>query len=431
MAGLRRHIRQPNSYQWKTTGYWINTLNGDQITPINIYGQGIGTDSSNNCYAVGFWQNNSTFEYGAVISKYDRNGVIQWQKSLGTAAKAQAALVDASGNVYAAGMNSGNASVIKFNSSGALQWQRELADMPNPASYKAAAFDPEGNINLTGYQESSSSSNGLDVLIAKYDTAGNNQLISALYDPSGSLYSEGDGICVDSSGNYYVVGYTEIGNGSDDGLIAKYNSSNEIQWKKGFYPESTRGLCYFTGVVHDYSGCIYCCGYYVDSDAGVNPGIVVKVNPDGSIQWQKYLSTGSEGQWNGIAIDSSNNLYVVGQDHSAAYIAKINGNGAIQWQRSITGSAPIQNWAIAVDSAGHYYVSGYDGTNEVMFKFPTDGGRVGTYGTYTYMGSALTSSEGNLVPYAAGLTSSTLSMAEQSGSLNESESVFATTTTIA
>ena len=78
------------------------------------------------------------------------------------------------------------------------------------------------------------------------------------------------------------------------------------------------------------------------------------------VGWISRLGTGADAV--ASAIDSSNNVYVVGSNTagvagSGLEIAKYNTDGALQWQRMLDGALTDRGESIAVDSGGHVYTS--------------------------------------------------------------------------
>jgi hypothetical protein len=77
------------------------------------------------------------------------------------------------------------------------------------------------------------------------------------------------------------------------------------------------------------------------------------------------------------------------------YIFKYDSSGNLLWQRTLYTSTSDTPNGIVSDSFGNFYVSLTDTTNNtkvVNFHLPADGSLTGTYGTYTYDVSSLTSS---------------------------------------
>ena len=422
--------------------YWIETLTSTVSSNDILQGKNIGVDSSGNSYSIGYYNNQVpgiTYDYYFVVSKYDVNGAIQWQKILTDSpynCTCWNGAVDSSGNVYVVGQdNTPNCIIFKLNSSGALQWQKSLGDDIYANVFMNAALDSFGNIFVSGITETYSSGNVDDFLIGKYNSSGTLQFQNQIYDPSQVGYNEGFGITVDSSGNYYPVGTVNY----VTGFVAKFNSSNVLQWQKQFTPATIDDTVIFYSSCADSSGNIYCCGDYISATLNNNKGVIVKVNASGAIVWQRYLNDalGYNVRFYSISIDSSNNLYVCGYGNTATvattYIVKYNSSGVLQWQRSLSTQYNGVGYGITVDSTGNYYVTGYAsngvGLNSVTFKLPTDGARTGTYGAYTYAALSLVDSAGDMTVSNTSYPTSSPGLTDATGPLTMTVPTFTSTVT--
>ena len=122
----------------------------------------------------------------------------------------------------------------------------------------------------------------------------------------------GNGIAVDSSGNVYVAGKSYNGS-NDDCLTIKYDStSGDTVWQKLWNGGSDdRG----NGIAVDSSGNVYVTGM----SSGLNTDcLTIKYNSSGDTVWQKLWNGGSDDMGNGIAVDSSGNVYVAGGSYNGA-----------------------------------------------------------------------------------------------------------------
>tara|TARA_R110000868_G_scaffold402401_1_gene678669 strand:- start:329 stop:1690 length:1362 start_codon:yes stop_codon:yes gene_type:complete len=179
----------------------------------------------------------------------------------------------------------------------------------------------------------------------------------------------GRSITTESSGNIYVGGNSNIG--SNNGLLAAYNSSGSLQWQKTFGDGASETF-YSTAV--DSSGNIYACGY--SNASGDVFYAIVKYDSSGTVQWQiNYGSSGSYSLGSGIAVDTSGDVYFTGSSNpsgaSNIYTVKVNSSGTVQWQKRL--SRPLlEAEKIATDSSGNVYVCGrapaaYSGGSNTLF----------------------------------------------------------------
>lgn len=148
---------------------------------------------------------------------------------------------------------------------------------------------------------------------------------------------------VDTSGNVYCAGYTdksigETNGGSEDAFIMKLNSLGVIQWVRQLGSEtqissphvvSTSGQEACQGVAVDSSGNVYCAGSTSanlgETNGGSGDAFVIKLNSDGEVLWVRQLGNDTE-------LSSAEVLDTAGNDRCSG---------------------------VAVDNAGNVYCAGY------------------------------------------------------------------------
>jgi hypothetical protein len=223
-----------------------------------------------------------------------------------------------------------------------------------------------------------------------------------------STYSDsGKGIAVDGSGNVYVTGTSyELwtgpggeaplydpfsGNRNNHIFVLKLNTSGAYQWHT-FYGSTGEVSNFSNGIAVDSSGNVYITGH---SNATWNgPNItdtplhaftggydifVLKLDTNGAYQWHTfYGAAATYDGGEGIAVDSSGNVYVTGNSSATwngpnitdtplhaftgsadIVVLKLNTNGAYGWHTFYGSSLAEFGYGIAVDSSGNVYVSGH------------------------------------------------------------------------
>ena len=282
--------------------------------------------------------------------------------------------VDASGNAYVIGqtastdfpianaikatkgINGDDLFVTKLNSSGsALVYSTYLGGSEGTEFGEAIAVDSAGNAYLTGMTQSddfplvnaiqATAGSGVDSFVSKINAAGSALVYSSYL--GGGAFDGGKGIAVDSSGNAYIAGSTASTN---------FPTVNPLQ----------------------------------ASIAGLDDAFVTKVNAAGTaIVYSTYLGGTNIESGEGIAIDSSDNVYITGQTQSTnfpianaiqplnggttvtqdVFITKLNAAGtALVYSTYLGGTAGDVGFAITVDAGGNAYIAG--GTASVS-TFPT------------------------------------------------------------
>ena len=240
----------------------------------------------------------------------------------------------------------------------------------------------------------------------------------------------------DTEGFIYVVGRTEsYGSGARDGYLLKYDSTGEIIWERlwggtGYdsfdaliindteiYIAATRSgiihlVKYNTSGVLLWSsaggyGSAYCIG--MDSEGNIYVGgnrdvggsdeyqfYLVKFNNTGFVEWSKTWGTSRDYEaCNGIAIDSSDNVYIVGNSRpwsnadTFIYSAKINSTGNIKWEHFWGGIILDYGYGIGIDKFDNIFIVGGTGTYAVesraivLIKYNDNGDEL-WYRTYEF-----------------------------------------------
>ncbi|MAE00457.1 MAG: hypothetical protein CMK53_07450 [Proteobacteria bacterium] len=231
-------------YNSSGTKQWTKQLG----TSSSDSASGVATDSSGNFYVAGSTSggldgNTNSGSSDLFVLKYDSSGTKQWTKQLGTSSSDSASGVatDSSGNVYVAGSTEGgldgNSSagswdlfVVKYDSDGNKQWTQQLGTSSHDFAY-GFATDSSGNVYVAGMTygglDGNSNSGEIDLFIVKYNSSGTKQWTKQL---GSSSEDSASGVATDSSGNFYVAGYTYGGldgnsnSGCNDLFVVKYDS---------------------------------------------------------------------------------------------------------------------------------------------------------------------------------------------------------------
>jgi hypothetical protein len=147
---------------------------------------GIVIDNIGNIYVAGYTQGtfphtSSLGQEDAYIRKYNPNGDELWTRQFGTAGTdvALATAVDATGNVYAAGVTLGlgglDAFLRKFDGNGATVWTRQFGTAARDSA-QAVVTDLRGDVYVTGYTygkfPGQSNAGRADAFLRKYDPNG-------------------------------------------------------------------------------------------------------------------------------------------------------------------------------------------------------------------------------------------------------------------
>ena len=339
------------------------------------YGQKICSDASGNILLVGHtWSNNNIATIGsyqtsggtnidAFIVKFNSNGVRQWGTYYGTTLSefGNGICSDAFGNIYLAGQ-----------------------------TYSA------NNIATPGSHQPSLGG-GDDAFLVKFNTNGVRQWATYY---GGSDYDRADGICIDVSGNVYLIGTTKsnnnistsgafqtIINGGEDAFIVKFNQNGIRQW--GTYYGGNSDDRFNSACVDPFGNiCIVgstssnnnisTTGSHQSIIGGNQDAFLVKFNTNGVRQWSTYYGGSAADIGNAVCSDASGNIYIGGDAQSLssiatsgshqeiqlggndAFLVKLNSNGARQWGTYYGGSTNWDNLtSICSDANGIIFISGF------------------------------------------------------------------------
>ena len=340
-----------------TWGWAVKAGGSDHDT-----GNGIAVDSSGNAYITGYFLETATFGFTSLVSsgssdifiaKLTSSGYWEWAIKAGGSDSdiGNGIAVDSKGNAYVTGyfsetatfgstslVSSGNYDIFvaKLSSSGSWQWTVKAGGSDSDIG-NGIAVDSSGNTYVSGdftgtttFDSTSLVSSGnYDIFIAKLSSSGSWQWAVKA---GGSGIDRGVGIAVDSSGNAYITGHflknatfgsiNLTNSGGNDIFIAKLSSSGSWQWavKAGGSSQDFGG-----GIAIDSSDNAYVIGYFIGTATFGNTSLVTtsnltygiflaKLSSSGSWQWA--INPPSYGSGNGIAIDSSDNPYVIGNFYS-------------------------------------------------------------------------------------------------------------------
>jgi hypothetical protein len=251
----------------------------------------------------------------------------------------------------------------------------------------AIAVDGSGNVYVAGRSNATwglpvrAYTGGDDTFAAKLDASGNLMWNTFL---GGSGVDYGLGIAVDESGNVYVVGQSNATwgspvrafSGDGDAFAAKVDSSGNLTWNT-FLGGSDLDAGY--GIAVDGSGNVYMAGWSRGTwGSPVRPytnnidAFAAKLNSSGNLTWNTFLGSWNDDYGRGIAVDGSENVYVMGYSLgswgspvrtfsgvSDAFAVKLESSGNLTWNTFLGGSDLDAGYGIAVDGSGNVYVAGY------------------------------------------------------------------------
>lgn len=337
-------------------------------------------DTSGNSYIAGSFSsaaitfgsttltNVSSSAYDIFLTKYDASGNVLWAKSAGGmgADVINSIDIDMSGNVYVAGYFSGVS--ITF-----------------------------GSTTLT-------SVGNADIFLAKYDVLGNFLWAKSA---GGTSLDWGISLVVDAFGDAYITGrfqsatisfgstiLTNVGAGSSDIFLVKYNPAGNVLWAK-----STGGTNNEEpySIALDNSRNIYVGGLFTSAsisfgfttitNAGSADIFLAKYDSSGTALWARSIGGTGGDRANSLVIDSNGNIYQCGSFYSPIlnfgsivlnnydsngnssdiFLTKYDSTGYPIWASSSGGLGFDEATALALDILGNIYVTGSFSSDTIYF----------------------------------------------------------------
>lgn len=316
-------------------------------------------------------------EYSATVRVTDNEGATdtadtaisviaaEWVHSWGGAGTdyGSAVCTDVSGNSFVTGPTGSYGAgwddvvLLKYSPGGTLLWQKAWGGADSDWG-AAIATDASGNIYIAGGTYSFGAGNS-DAVLLKYSASGE-LLLQKTWGGDGVEWATA--IAVDASGNVYVAGETySFGAGNSDVFILKYSSASNLVWQKtwgGAQSESASALAV------DTSGDVYLAGATTLAGAGLFDVVLLKLSPDGNIQWKRAWGGSNSDFGYALALDANGDIYVAGETFNFgaedwdSVLLKFTSSGSLIWQRMWGGSDHDAARAVTLDASGSVFVAG-------------------------------------------------------------------------
>ncbi len=363
---------------------------------------GVAVDSSGNLYATG-WTEAIDFPIGGAAQAANRGGVDAFVVKLNPAGNT---ILYAT---YFGGSAEDRAAGIAVDALG----QAHVAGSTGSSNFPVVnAFD-------------GTFSGSRDAFVLKLNVTGNMALYSTFL--GGSGYDAAMAIALDTAGNAYVTGDTQSANfphpggpqatlgGKTDAFVAKLSSAGALTY--GTYVGGSNDE-HSSSIAVTAAGNIYIGGWTTSinfpvvsalqvSLAGGQDGFITELNTAGSaLQFSSYWggsggAPGSPEQINGIALDSTGAIYLVGTTSSSnfpvssgafqgnysgaidAFLTKLAANGAsVVYSTFLGGNGFDWASAVVVDAARFAHVAGYTASPSFVSVGALQAGFKGLYDAF-------------------------------------------------
>lgn len=344
--------------------------------------------TSDGGYIVGgmAWGLDDNNQNNFVVLKLDSEGLPEWQKTYGGdetdgwmsvyIEKTSDGGYIVAGDTYSAGSGSSDALILKLSSNGNIQWQKTYGG----AKYDDVRGDIQqtidgGYIVIGTFQQRRGYT---DVWVLKLRPNGEVEWQKTYGDHG---YQYGDSIQQTADGGY-IVGCSDREKSFDGKVnpwILKLSSEGEIEWQRTYLGHN-RDSSFFCKIQQTSDGGYIVADHTDVGGAGQNDFWILKLKPKGNIEWQKTYGGSGNDEARRIQQTSDGGYIVEGYTDSFGageincWVLKLRPNGNIQWQK-IYGSGDFTDVAFAIQQTADkgYVIGGYKNKNtSVMLVFKTD-----------------------------------------------------------
>jgi hypothetical protein len=385
---------------------WVKSyaLIGDEYTRMSVYAISAQQTSDGGYIDAGWYDLTPAYDTDALVFKLDQNGSLQWGKTYG------ALSVDAlhyiretsDRNYIAVGESSRfsenpsnyhvynkDAFVMKIDPNGEIIWQKNynsciwVLDSANN-TYDCQSVDwfeaahsiqetSDGGYVVAGANCYSPWECWPDVMLLKLDGDGNLQWsqIYGIVPPDGWPVSTGVNSITQTSDGGYIATGTSHSHRLENALVLKLHPQGNIQWAKAYGGPEAEG---FNDIKQTPDGGFIAVGGIATKGTSWTEPLdlwVVKLYPDGGIEWQKsYSSIGQVYARDsyGVSVQlASDGGYAVGGVYfesygygvgNKAWIMKLDTQGNIIWQKTYGGYNSDLISSMAMTDDGGYVLSG-------------------------------------------------------------------------
>jgi len=312
----------------------------------------------------------STFGAGSRdiwLLKLDSNGGVAWQKTYGgegtDGASAMQQTSDGGyvvvGETYSFGAGGGDFWVLKLDSSGDIDWQRAYGGTGSDEASAVQQTADDGYV-VVGETHSFGAGNS-DFWVLKLDSDGD---VGWQQTYGGA---DGDGassVEQTADGGYVVAGETySFGAGRSDYWVLKLDPGGTVDWQRTY----GRGLeDYPYAVRQTGDGGYVVVGKTETSGPGPTNLWLLKLNSDGGVDWQSAYGWDGMGTVGYDVQQTEDDGYVVaGKNYpytergNDGWVLKLDADGAVDWQRSYGGNDFDRARSVQQTSDGGYVVAGW------------------------------------------------------------------------
>lgn len=253
---------------------------------------------------------------------------------------------------------------IELHAQFAVQWENTLSGQGDFGDrFNSVVTDANNNIYVTGYSVNPNSDR--DIIVAKYNSSLQLQW-RKIFLGTGNGPDEGKKIALHPNGNILVMAYVNNKSVGNDFFTVMLKSNGDTVWTRVYNRPTTNLYDEPNAMSIDAQGNIIVAG---DSDQDPSPIVnndylLVKYSSAGSLLFtQSYNSAANNNdRAMAVATDASNNIIVTGRVFNGKdddfVTIKYNSTGTQQWLKTYDNSGTDRPTSIGIDNNGNIYVCG-------------------------------------------------------------------------
>lgn len=338
-------VTQPlfSKYNSAGTNIWDNGIGID-----GICGKVLADASGNSFFMI-----QTDFSGGRVV-KFNSSGTLLFNNAAGSTSILDDMELDAFGNVYVCGADNNGAFIGVYTTSFGVIWTASVSSGASAIEFYSMLVDNSFNVYATGYFDSKT-------ITSKYNSTGVKQWSVSETSAAGS--AQGNSITLDNASSVLIAGSIDNAATGSDFYAVRYTTTGSHHWLR-----SINRLVSFNEVVTasepDAAGNYYTVGYV---NLGTNSyatqvgyGIIQKINSAGTVVWSKVDTAFSNIRYNDVAVDNSGNVYITGTSNEDCITNKYNSSGTLQWSKIFNGAGLgyDEGTSITLDGSGNVYLCG-------------------------------------------------------------------------
>ncbi len=296
---------------------------------------------------------------------------------------AEAVVLDAGGNVIAAGFTQNTSSgldftVVKFlGTTGVELWRRVLDGNGTGGGFNdfdsanAVAVDAAGNVVAAGFTSNGGAS---DFTVVKLASSTGAELWRQTINGDGNSADQAVGVVVDGAGDVVAAGPIVQNTGNLGGFtVVKFAGSTGAELWRQVIHGSANGAHAVVAIAADAAGNIVAAGYTVNTGTSLDFTVIKFAGSTGAELWRQTLNgtaNGADAAY-AVTIDHAGDVLAAGVTQNVLggngfTVAKFTGNtGALLWRKVIKGTKSLKGangddeaFALAVDAVGDVVAGG-------------------------------------------------------------------------